>query len=191
MTIVSAMFMIPTFPIRLLLINYNDVLAIYESNIGILSIGLKPGKVAYEFFGFRNDVKKLDEATETDALKNRFRHTCSFVIYEFSQSQKQNIERLSKGRYMAIVENKGKTDDAFELLGRQCGLHLVKGQVRSSENGVFTISLSTPDNGVEFEPRLPQTVGETYDEALDIIDIILGDTPSEEGFDYILDMEFA
>lgn len=175
---------------RMILVNYDDIFAIYESTVGIVSIGLKEGKIAYEFYGFRNDVKKMDEVSGPDNF-NRFRHNTSFVIYDITQTQKQNIERLSRGRVVAIVENKGKQADAFELLGRQCGLSMPKGQIRSSENGVFQINLSTPDNGVEFEPRLPQTVGESYDNGLEIIDVITGNGPSAEGFNYELDLEVA
>jgi hypothetical protein len=172
---------------RLVLINYSDVQAIYESEIGIVSIGLKFGKVAYEFFGFRNDVKKVEEVVGD--INNRFRHAVSFVVYDVSQEQKRNIERLSRGRFIAIVENKGKTANAFELLGRECGLKMPPGQIRTSENGVFQINLATPDNSVELEPRLPQTVGESYEAGLEIIDEIVGSVSTGEGFDYEFDSE--
>jgi len=176
---------------RLILINFDDISAIYESEIGVVSIGMKEGKVGYEFFGFRNDVKKLEEVAQSDSSKNRFKHALNFVIYEADQTQKLNIERLSKGRFVAIVEKKGKEDDSFEMLGRQCGLEMMTGQIRTSEQAVFTINLSTPDNRVEFEPRLPQTVGETYSEGVDIIDEVIGGVIPEGGFDYELDLELA
>ena len=152
---------------------------------------MKDGKVGYEFFGFRNDVKKIEEVVQNDSSKNRFRHALSFVIYEATQTQKLNIERLSRGRFVALVEKKGKENDSFEMLGRQCGLEMATGQIRTSDQAVFTINLSTPDNQVEFEPRLPQTVGETYSEGVDIIDVVLGEVIAEGGFDYELDFELA
>lgn len=176
---------------RLILINYDDISAIYESDIGVVSIGMKDGKVGYEFFGFRNDVKKIEEVAQNASSKNRFKHALSFVIYEATQTQKLNIERLSRGRFVAIAEKKGKEADSFEMLGKECGLEMATGQIRTSDQAVFTINLSTPDNQVEFEPRLPQTVGETYSEGIDIIDVVLGETIADGGFDYELDLEVA
>lgn len=175
---------------RLILINYVDILRMYVSDIGvILSIELRPGAVGYEFLGFRNDVKKSDEVIENDIT--RFKHNVSFVVYDVSQVQKNNVVNLAKGRFVAIAENKGKDENSLEVLGRECGLKVVGGQIRNAyENGgFFVINLSTPDNGVELETNLPQNLGATYQGGQDIIDVVLGNTPvTTEGFDYVLDL---
>lgn len=191
---------------RLILINWDDVLYIYEGNgsggvegsvwdesfdytfgpmvsassgLGVITqIVLKPGKQGYEFFGFRNDVKKSEEVQQVNNRK-RFLHACGFVIYEIDELQKANIRNMSKGRFMAIVENLGKGPDAFELLGRECGLKIVQGVIRETE-GFYSINLATPGNGIEFERRLPQTLGTSYSNAEEIIDELLNS--SDEGF---------
>lgn len=189
---------------RLILINWDDVLYILEGNdifgsgsvwddtfddtfgpvvvagagLGVITaIVLKPGRQAYEFIGFRNDVKKSEETQKTTGNKKRFIHRCGFVIYEVDQLQKLNIKDIAKGRFMAIVESKGEDPDSIELLGKDCGLQIVAGRIRDAyeTQGVFVINLATPDNGVEYERKLPQTVGTSYANAVEIIDGLLAE----------------
>lgn len=191
---------------RLILINWDDVLYILEGNdtlssgsvwgpefddtfgpivevgagLGVItSIVLKPGKQAYEFTGFRNDVKKSEETQKTTGNKKRFIHRCGFVIYEVDELQKLNIKDIAKGRFMAIVESKGEDPDSIELLGRDCGLQIVAGRIRDAyeTQGVFVINLATPGNGVEYERKLPQTVGISYANGLEIIDGLMEPAP--------------
>lgn len=159
---------------RLILINFRDVDSIEESGGVITSINLLEGKQGYEFLGFRSDVKKIDEVIKT-VLKSRFRHGLGFVIYERDQPQKTNIKRIAKGRFLAVIENNGKDENSIEVLGKNVGLQIVGGVVRNAhENGgFFTISLSTPENGIEFEKKLPQNIGYSYNEGLVIIDGLL------------------
>lgn len=186
---------------RLILINWDDVLYIYEGNdvgggrvwddtfdftfgplvtagIGsgiIIQIVLKPGKQAYEFLGFRTDVKKSEEVQNTTHNKRRFLHRCGFVIYEVDQLQKVNIKHLAKGRFMAIVTN---NNESIELLGKNCGLKIEQGKIRDvhENGGVYVINLSTP-GGVEYERKLPQTVGTSFENGLEIIDGLLEGMP--------------
>jgi hypothetical protein len=160
---------------RLILINWDDIRFIFESGGTITSIELYDGKVGYEFLGFRSDVKKSDDVVSLSNLKNRFRHSTSFIIYENDQPQKTNIKNITKGRFLAITESLGQEENCIEVLGKECGLAIVGGVIRNAhENcGMFVINLSTPDNGVEFERKLPQNLGATYEEGLIIIDDLL------------------
>jgi hypothetical protein len=160
---------------RLILINFSQVSRVISSDDGIiLSVELEPGARGYEFLGFRNDVGKREEVFKTK-LKNRFRHSIGFVIYELDQLQKNNIRKITRGRFMAIVENKGKNETSVELAGRNVGLRIVEGQVRNAhENGgMFTLNLSTPRNRAEFEPKIPQQFGTSYENAIEMISAIL------------------
>lgn len=203
---------------RLILINFADVVRIYTNddqkivNIvlrsditgGIaldaeLDAAFSEGAIsagAFEFTGFRNDVKKSDEVVSMELAKKRFRHAVSFVIYEVGQLQKTNIKNLARGRFLAIVENKGQTEDSIEVLGRECGLEIVGGRIRDAHetSGFFQIKLATPDNGIEYERKLPQTLGLNYQNGIDIIDDLLQEEVVEEevgGFDYSFDLILA
>lgn len=176
---------------RLILINYEDITRMYVSDEGkIISIGMKSGKVGYEFTGFRSDVDKSEEVVKLDLSNKRYKHYVSFVVYEQTQIQKTNLVNLAKGRFVAIVENKGKSADSLEVLGKESGLQIVGGVIRNAhENGgFFILNLSTPENNVEFETKLPQTLGTSYSDGLDIIEIVLGGAVVGVGFDYELDL---
>lgn len=187
---------------RLILINHSDIVKIYTNDDGkiiriVLQTGLSGGiefdfeldalfgsdtlstLTAYEFTGFSNDVKKSEETEKTQQHKKRFRHNCSFVVYETDQLQKANLKALAKGRFLAIVESNGETEDSIEVLGRDVGLSILEGEVRNATTGVFVLNLSTPDNGVEWERKLPQTLGVSYQNGLNIIDELLGGSSEE------------
>ncbi len=164
---------------RLILINYRDVESIEEDENGIITaINLIDGTFGYEFLGFRSDVQKIDGVVRTKK-KNRFSHEVSFIVYELDQLQKNNIQRMARGRFLAIAENRGQDENSIEVLGKNVGMQLVGGVIRDAhENGgLFTLQLSSPQNGIEFETKLPQTLGYSYDEALIIIDNLLMQPP--------------
>lgn len=163
---------------RLILINFNDVESIEEDDNGIVTIvNLIEGAQAYEFLGFRNDVKKEDGVIKTK-LKSRFSHSVGFVVYENDQLQKNNIRKLSKGHFIAIVENKGKDENAIEVVGKNVGLVMPGGVLREAytNSGLFVLRLTTPIGGREFETKLPQNLGYSYGEGLAIIDGLLNPT---------------
>lgn len=146
---------------RLLLANYDDIIG-YEEDVdnNITAIELAPGATLHEFLGFRNDVKKSEEVIKPDVGIPKFKHNVGFVVYENTQIQKNNVEGLARGRFVAIVENKGKDANVFEVVGKGVGLEIVAGPIRNAhENGgFFVINLSTPDDQGELEGNLPQTL---------------------------------
>lgn len=156
---------------RVGVINYDDISSITEDSDGrITAISLKAGKEGYLFSGFRNDVQKSEEVANPGIGLNQFRHLVRWVIYERTQEQKNNIERLAKGRFVVVAENRGKDDDAFEVYGIGVGVEIVAGTIRNAfENaGVFVLPFATPEG--EFEPKLPQSLGSSYSNAVSIFD---------------------
>lgn len=175
---------------RLILINYKDVDRYKELNGKITDIILFAGSFGYEFTGFRNDIKKSEEVVKREQSKQRVTHSVGFVVYEVDQPQKTNLKQLARGRFVAIVESNGKDDDSIEVLGKECGLQIVEGQIRNAHenSGVFVLNLATPNNGIEFERKLPQTLGTSYTDGLEIIDDILEE--AEGIFDLTFDLTF-
>jgi len=166
---------------RLILINSDDIATtngIEENGDSkITDINLLTGRSGYEFVGFRNDMKNIDEVASPEIGLNQFIHQTSWVIYERTQAQKNNIEKLARGRFYAIVELKGGAStgdpDAVIFLGRSVGLEILPGVIRDAyaSAGLFTITLKTPEG--EFEGKLPQTVGTSYSNAQTIIDNVV------------------
>lgn len=156
---------------RVGVINYDDIDSITADSDGrITAITLAGGATGYAFTGFRNDVKKSEEVINPGVGINQFRHSVSWVIYERTQEQKNNIERLSKGRFVVVAENRGKDDDAFEVIGVGVGVEIVPGAVRNAyENGgFFVLNFATPEG--EYEPKLPQTLGTSYSNGSTLFD---------------------
>lgn len=176
---------------RLILINYDDIERFYTSDTGvILSIVMYAGKVGYEFTGFRSDVKKSEEVVKRELSNKRFTHSVGFVVYESTQVQKNNIRNLARGRFVAIVEINGKDENSIEVLGKEVGVAIVGGVIRDAQEngGFFIFNFSTPDNGVEFEKKLPQNLGTSYENGLEIIEDVL--SIGEGIFDETFDLTF-
>ncbi len=158
---------------RVIVINFDDITDWDGSNGKITQITMRPGTVGYEFTGFRNDMKKSEEVLNPGIGLNQFKHLAGWVIYERTQAQKNNIEKLARGRFVVIAENKGKDDDAIEVLGKDVGIEIVAGPIRNAhENGgFFMVNFATPEG--EFEGKLPQTLGLSYGAGVAIIADVL------------------
>lgn len=162
---------------RLGIINFVDLDAdnpyTEDASGKITAINLKPGKIMHLFTGFRNDVKKSDEVINPGVGLNQLKHILGWVVYERTQEQKNNIEKLIRGKFVAVAENKGGDADALEVLGLRSGLEIVPGPIRNAhENGgFFMINMSTSEG--DFEPKLPQTLGMTYAAGVTIFDGLL------------------
>ena len=157
---------------RAIVYNFDEVESLPVDSEGrITAINLVDGAFGYEFTGFRNDVKKTDEVIKPDTGISKFKHNVGWVIYERTQEQKNNVEKLARGRFIVAVENKGKDADSIEIVGAGVGVEIVAGVIRNAhENGgFFVLSFSTPDDQGELEPKLPQTLGTNYEAALAIL----------------------
>lgn len=148
----------------LYLINYDELVSVTTSTSTpnlLTALTLTTNAVAYYFEGFKQDMKPTQEVVAPSNGANQFTHALGFVIYQISQVQKNNIQRIAKGNFVAIIENKGRDANSFEVYGLNSGLQIVPGLVRDSyaNGGGYLISLKTLEN--EFEPKLPQTLFST------------------------------
>lgn len=149
---------------KMYLFNLEDVLTAPESTTTpnlITSMTFVTNTVGYVFEGYKQDVKPTQEFVVPGNGATMFKHALNFIVYDISQLQKNNLQRMAKGHFVAIVENKGKNDDSFEVYGLGSGLEIVAGVARDSyaNGGGYIISLATPET--ESEPMLPQTIWTT------------------------------
>jgi len=163
---------------RLFLINYDDLVSTTESTSTpnlLTAMTFGSNKVSYLFEGYKQDVKPSQEVVAPSNGANQFKHSVGFVVYEITQLQKNNLQRIAKGNFIAILENKGKTTDAFEVYGLGSGMEIVPGVARDSyaNGGGYIIQLATPDGS--FETMLPQTLFTTdYATTLTLVDEYAG-----------------
>ncbi len=145
---------------RLVVYNYNDISGYTESATTpglVTGLTLVSGASGYQFQGYKISLKpSLDSANDSLGV-TRYKHRSGFGIFENTQLQKNNIQRMGLGRYVIVYENNGKDANAFEIMGLQNGLELKPQKIRDLQEGgaAYTLLLESPDN--ELEGKLPQT----------------------------------
>lgn len=134
-----------------------------NSNI-VTNFQLKTGKTGYLLQGVKQVNSTAWELVTQEFSFNTYKHTLNGTILTPSASNKEQAEKISSGgRYVALVNRKYKgvsNEDAFEILGLECGLESETMTYGSGENnGVITFVLSSVEG--EEETSIPKTVLET------------------------------
>lgn len=152
-------------------INYDDIESITKVNGRITDITLKDGKVAYAFSAGRSDIKISQETFQT-RRKRQFKHTVGITIYDRTQAQKINMSRMLKGLFVVIVHLKGSDDDAIVVAGEEVGLVHQPANVQDAytNGGNYLFTFTTE----EYESNMVSSLGEDYEDALNIIEGLLG-----------------
>lgn len=144
---------------RLVLYNFNEVSFTESSSTPNLytAITLSSGASGYQFQGYKLSLKPSVDIVLGANGQNLFKHRTAFVIFENTQLQKNNIQTLKDGRYVALYENNGKNNDSFELMGVNVGLEVKPQKIRDlqADGAAYMLLLETPDT--ELETKLPQT----------------------------------
>lgn len=143
---------------RVILMNLDDIAGFtVDSNDVITAVTLQSLAAAYIFEGFRNSTVKSEELVAPATGQPVYRHKIEFTVFDISQLQKNNIQRMALGRLVAIVENTQKGANSFEVFGLNSGLTLLAGALRASNanNGAFRLTLQSPEG--EEEVKLPQS----------------------------------
>lgn len=142
---------------RLILFNFDDVTSTTQDSEGkITAISLASGTSGYAFNGFKSNNAQ-EEAVSLGSGQTLFKHQVNFFIFDISQAQKNNIQKMAIGKFIAIIQNSKKDAKAFEVYGLGNGLELPAGVLRNhnENNGAFNITLATRDG--QAEAKLPQT----------------------------------
>lgn len=148
---------------RLILWNLEDVSSYTPASSGnaniVEAILLKAGAQAFSFDGVRNsNIPGSDFIPGT--FVSGYDHRVNFHVWDFTQNQKDNLERLAVQRVVALIQN---SDDTFEIYGLNQGLELQEAPRNPGDtdtSGAFVIALKTSDNGAR-EPKYPQTFFKT------------------------------
>ena len=118
------------------------------------------GDAGYAFIGVRRSTRP-QSAFVPQTVSIGYDHQVEFQIFDISQAQKDNIEKLALSRVVAIVQNAnapGNADSVFEVFGKDVGLEMQAGPMRINTdletNGSYTINLKTSDDSGK-EGKLP------------------------------------
>lgn len=143
---------------RLILLGSNHITAVtYDSDFQITAITKAATKTGFAFDGVKQSLKPSHEVVQFPNGLPGYRHQIVFSIFAYTQVQKNNIERLAKGRYLAVIENPKKDGSAFEVYGVNVGLEAnVIRRANQEEGGAYVITLTSPEG--EPETKLPATI---------------------------------
>jgi len=156
---------------RLILINqndYNEAVVTYDGTLTSLIANIvlaAGGKQGYAFEGIRATLQP-QSAFIPGVSSSGYDHQLDFVVFDISQEQKDNLQKMGLGKMVAIVENAnavGNANSVFEVFGKDVGLELIT-NVRingdQDTSGGFAIQLKTSDNQGK-EPKLPTSWWDT------------------------------
>lgn len=157
---------------RLVMILKKDIDAYVKNGVDIITaITLASGKSAFSFDGIQQSLKPRFERVKNANGEGNYKHTIEFNYFGYSQWDKNNIARMSKGRYVCIHENAKQDANAFELLGRDVGLEMMECVRAPQENGgAVRIVMSSPENELESKPPTTFYDGTSYATTKAIID---------------------
>lgn len=172
---------------RIIIINYDDwkaaTITYDPTNDKIITaITLPSGKEGYQY---DSKTVAIDAGYTTEKLvgRNYFKHYVNLVSFRNDPESKRQIDRLSAGVFVAIVENKHKTtladgDSAFEVYGLK-GLEYSEEGTRNlqAENaGGHVINLIGPE--MVYESEIPKTIFVTnYSYSKAVVDGLLTPAP--------------
>ena len=147
----------------------------------IENIVLASGDIAYQFEGKNNSVEPR-AALVKQRYAEVYDHEVIFKIFGNNAAIKEQVEKLAKGRAIAIIENNYKGDagaGAFEVYGEETGLELVEMERVTADTdtqGAYNLTLRTSEYAKE--AHLPATLfggssPASYAETKAIVDALL------------------
>jgi hypothetical protein len=153
---------------RLILINLEDwedsTITVDPTNEQLITgIALPSGIEAYQYEGKNNSIEAKATLVKSKYSES-YDHEVRLKMFYIDAAVKDEIEKLPKGKYVAIVENNFKGDDgkgAFEIYGRETGmtsLELNRELNNADTQGAYDILLKTSESK---EGHLPSTLFNT------------------------------
>lgn len=120
------------------------------------------GDAAYSFQGIRKSLNPQSQFVPA-TVSQGWDHQVDFLIFDISQAQKNNIQKMAGSKMVAIIRNsnaEGNADSVFEIFGGGVGMEMQAGPARINgdleTNGAYTIALKTSDDFGK-EPKLPNS----------------------------------
>jgi len=113
-------------------------------------------ETGFYYKGIRRSLAPAQEIAADTAIN--FVHRVTFLVLEVSNAQKKNIQRMTRGKYVAIIENIDKDNDSvFEVYGINYGLEVQSGILRTlndpETSSAWQIELTSTQ-----EPLLPESI---------------------------------
>lgn len=167
----------------LYLFNFDDILDATLTRNGsnsqiIEDILLGSGITGYSFEGINSSTLPKNTFVKGRFL-GAFDHEVNFKIWDLTPAIKEELEKMAKGRFVAIVENnyKGTAGNAaFEIYGLDSGLVLEameRDPANADTQGAYDVTLKSSEQSRE--PHLPATFFNTsYANSKALVEALIG-----------------
>lgn len=152
---------VPGVNTRLVLINKDEIASITYSGSYITAMTLAALKTGFAFEGYRGSLNP-SYTLVPGAFSLAYDHEVKFQVFDISQEQKDNLQKMALGRMVAIIENMnnaGNDNNFFEVYGLDVGLEITELSRIARDldsQGSFSVLLKTPDDEGK-EPSMPRT----------------------------------
>ena len=144
----------PAIEPAVILINFDDWKAANKSlDAGVLSqLSLAEGKYGFKYESLKNSLD-TDCSLSKGTYQNTFDHKVSFKVFAKTQTIKDELNKLSNAKVVAITENVSNDEQGvkYELFGSDNGLEMSEFTAPSTgtDGVVYSFSLASGDNGKE------------------------------------------
>jgi hypothetical protein len=156
---------------RMVIINFEDwKLASFDkdnTNEQIYKdVVLPSGTTGYSVDG-QNNSNQPKVAFKRSRYQGAFNHQVKFIAFDLSPDMKQQIDKLTKGRVVVIIENNHRGDageTSFEIYGADAGLVVPDGGVNrdpfsADTQGAYELDLASSE--LSLEGHMPATLFDT------------------------------
>lgn len=151
----------PAIEPEVILINIDDIDRANCTVAGnvISELELSDTKKGYHWVSARNGID-ADSPLSRGSYRNAFQHRLVVRIFEKTQDEKDQVNKLAGARVVAIVKNVDRKNPAvkYEVYGWENGLELTDFQAPTTDTDgiVGTATLQSSDNGLE--SQLPMSL---------------------------------
>jgi|SRR6476661_2911055 len=136
---------------------YIKVVTRDQTNPSIIrDIELEAVKKGFKYEGFNKSIKPKWTGKKKE-YSYGFKHEIDLALLDYSSEVKAELSALAGGEYVAIIQNKMKSNDAaIEVYGLDSGLKLKDGALRdlndAASEGAIVLGLESEDGSEEPNP---------------------------------------
>ena len=124
----------------------------------VTSLALLASKEIYKFEGTRQSLQ-VNIPLDQEPILPKFTPQVQQRIFSSTQAASGAVKNMALGRYVAVIERRGATDDSFQILGWDSGLTLTASELNITDKataGTINVTLATSDeeSGEEYPYRV-------------------------------------
>lgn len=145
----------------LYLINYDEIdrsASVIAVDGSVTTLAMNASTNIYKVEGTRQSLT-VNIPLDTEPILPKFTPTITQRIFDISQTAAGTVKNMALGRYVAVVERLGATDNSFQILGWDSGLTLTASELNITDKATagtlqVTLATSEEESGEEYPYRV-------------------------------------